>query len=237
MKKTVLTIVLFSIIGAMSAQIKALYEETYLFVLRAEAHSFESDYLPDDYNGSPYFDYDFLPGTLYENNNIMASNYLFRYNAIQDEVEVKPTVDTPNSEMKILARSPEIYVKGANYLFVFNENTANPALNGYFQVLVVGNSFNLYKKLNKNYYPARKARNSFEKDVLATYTDAPIYYIVDGAGKFYEVPGSKNKKANVFGNKKDEINKFVKHSDLDLSEEKDFVKAFKYFDSFDDASL
>jgi hypothetical protein len=124
-----------------------------------------------------------------------------------------------------------------NDLFFYNFNESIGDHSGYFQVLVVGNKFNLYKKLNKKLYPAKKAKNSFEKDVLATYKDKPVYYIVDQKGKFYDIPDSKKKRVNVFGNKKADINKFVQHNKLDMSEEHNLVKAFKYFDSFKDASL
>lgn len=237
MKKAILTFVLIGLVGSLSAQYHSAQRSAAVFMQTMERSSTETNYLPDDYIGSPYFMDEFLPGSIYENNEVVASEYYFRYNAIQDVVEVKESPDADDSEIKILTKAPDIYVKIKNDLFFYNTGDSNTEHNGYFQVLVVGNKFNLYKKLNKVVYPAKKARNSFEKDILATYKDKPLYYIVDQDGTFYDIPDSKKKRVNAFGNKKADINKFIKHSKLNIDEEHNLVKAFKYFDSFKDASL
>lgn len=237
MKKAILTFVLIGLVGSLSAQFHSAQRAAAVFVESLERSSTMTYYLPDDYNGSPYFIDTFLPGSIYENNELISSEYYFRYNAIQDEIEVKESPDAPDTEIKVLTKAPEVYVKIMNDLFFYNSADLNADHNGYFQVLVVGNKFNLYKKLNKRFYPAKKAKNSFEKDVLATYKDKPLYYIVDQKGNFFDVPDSKKKRVNVFGNKKADINKFIKHNKLDMSEEHNLVKAFKYFDSFKDAKL
>ena len=237
MKKAILTFVLIGLVGSLSAQYHSAQRSTAVFMQTMERSSTETYYLPDDYIGSPYFMDEFLPGSIYENNEVVATEYYFRYNAIQDVIEVKDRPDADDSEIKILTKAPDIYVKIKNDLFFYNTGDSNAEHNGYFQVLVVGNKFNLYKKLNKVVYPAKKARNTFEKDVLATYKDKPLYYIVDQDGTFYDVPDAKKKRVNAFGNKKADINKFIKHSNLNIAEERNLVKAFKYFDSFKDASL
>ncbi len=238
MKKALLTFVLFGLVGSLYAQYDdALNESTRRFVEYAERYSSPSHFLPDDYNGTPYSNEVFLPGTIYENNKAIVSDYFFRLNAVEDEMEVKQNLEDPDTEIKVLTKSPDIYVKIMNDLFVYHASEATPEENGYFQVLVVGNNYNLYKKLYKKFYPAKKARNSFEKDILASYKDKPIYYLVNQDGNFYSVPSSKNKRLKTFVSKKTEINKFIKHAKMDITKESDFIKVFKYFDSFKDASL
>jgi hypothetical protein len=237
MKKAILTFVLIGLVGTLSAQYSSSQRSAAVFMQTMERASTETYYLPDDYIGSPYFMDTFLPGSIYENNEVVASDYYFRYNAIQDEIEVKESPDADDSEIKILTKAPDIYVKIMNDLFFYNTGDSNSDHNGYFQVLVVGNKFNLYKKLNKKLFPAKKARNSFEKDILATYKDKPVYYIVNESGTFFDIPDSKKKRVNAFGNKKADINKFIKHNNLNMSEEHNLIKAFKYFDSFKDARL
>ena len=239
MKKTILTVLFCCLVGSIYGQSRLyLQQRTQEFVQHAERYSSsDSYYLPDEYIGSPYRNETFLAGTIYENNQVISSDYFLRYNAIEDEIEAKENIDTPDTEILVLTKSPEIFVKIVKDLFVYNASDSNPEYNGYFQVVVVGNNYNLYKKHHKKYYPAKKAKNSFEKDVLATYKDKPLYYIVNGEGVFYTIPDSKNKRIKIFGNKSAQINKFVKHSKLDITKESDFIKAFKYFDSFSDTNL
>lgn len=238
MKKTILTVLFCCLFSSTFGQIKALpITEIQGFVQRAERHSSITYYLPDDYIGSPYSNETFVPGTIYENNLAVTSDYLLRYNAINDEVEAKQSTSESDTDIFVVTRSPEIFVKLGTDLFVYNDSQSSPEYNGYFEVLVVGNNYNLYKKHHKKYYPAKKAKNSFEKSVLATYKDKPLYYIVDADGSFFPVPESKNKRVKFFGAKSAEINKFIKHSKLDITAESDFIKAFKYYDSFSNTSL
>ncbi|PKA83275.1 hypothetical protein ATE92_1425 [Ulvibacter sp. MAR_2010_11] len=239
MKKSSLILVLFSLVGGtiLAQYNHTLNRATRALVENAERYSSATNYLPDDYTGSPYTNEAFLPGVIYENNEPIVTDYMLRFNALENEIEVKESADAADNAIKVLAKSPEIYVKIMNDLFVYNANESIEEQSGYFQVLVVGNKFNLYKKHYKKYYPRKEARNSFERDILASYKDRPIYFIVDQEGSFYEVSDSKNKRAELFDDKKTEINKFINHSKLDLSEESDFIKVFKYFDSFKDASL
>jgi hypothetical protein len=189
------------------------------------------DYLGDEYIGTPYGNPIFLLGKIYENNKLVASNYALRYNAMADEIEVKETLYKEDSESKSLSKSPEIYVKIMSDMFIFvpaNEVIENA---GYFQVLHIGNKYNLYKKIIKRYYPAKKAENSFEKDKLATFTDKSVYYLVSQDGKFQEFGGSKNKKLKLFGNKQSEIKKYASNGRLDFDDENDLVKIVNYYDT------
>jgi hypothetical protein len=189
-------------------------------------------YSPDNINGSPYHNDTYQSGVLYENNKVMSTSLFFRYNAVGDFIEIKKNIADDDTERKILIKEPTVYVKVANDLLIYNTDSQ-----GYFQVLVLGNNFKLYKKLNKKYFPPRLARNSFEKEILATYKDDPIYYIVSKDEKFFELPATKNKREKFFASKKIELKKFIDRSDLDLNEEKNLIRVFRYFDSFEDINL
>jgi hypothetical protein len=194
------------------------------------------DYLPDDYNGSPYNNPIFLLGTIYKNDEIVVSNYALRYNAIADEIEVKETLYAEDADMKALTKSPDLYVKIMNDMFVYA--SANEAIDqaGYFQVLYVGNNYHLYKKISKKYYPAKKAKNSFEKDVPANFADRSSYYLVSKDGKFQEFEKSNSKKLKVFGEKQSEIKKYTSKGRLDLSSENDLIKVVKYYDAISESN-
>lgn len=193
------------------------------------------EYLDDEYIGTPYGNPIFLLGNIYEDNKLVASNYALRYNAMTDEIEVKETLYEEDSESKSLSKSPELYAKIMNDLFIFvnaNEVIGN---SGYFQVLHIGSTYNLYKKIKKKYYPAKIAQNSFEKDKLATFADKSVYYLVTQDGKFQEFGSSKNKKLKLFGSKQSEIKKYASNGRLDFEDENDLIKIVNYYDKISES--
>jgi hypothetical protein len=236
MKKIVFTLVLLSTLSifTIDAQITTMADQrNVMFFLENVERNGSNNlvYLPDEYVGSPYNNPIFLLGNIYEQNKVVATNYALRYNAIADEIEVKENLYVEDSEIMALAKTPDIYVKIMADMFVFRDAVEASHGAGYFQVLHVGNTYNLYKKNVKKYYPAKKAQNSFEKDVLATYVDRPIYYLVSQDGNFQEFGSSKNKRLKLFQNKQPEIKKLVKSGKLDLTKEKDLVRVVKYYDA------
>jgi hypothetical protein len=236
MKKTAFTLALLITLSIITvdAQVTtmAAQRNTMFFMENVERiGSNNTEYLPDESIGSPYSNTIFLLGNIYEENKVIASNYALRYNAMQDEIEVKETLYVEDSEIKILTKNPEIYVKIMDDMFVFRDAVEGSHEAGYFQVLHVGTVYNLYKKVAKKYYAAKKAQNSFESDVLATYADRPIYYLVSQESDFQEFGSSKSKRLKVFKNKQSEIKKLVKSGKIDLTNEEDLTRVVKYYDT------
>lgn len=187
------------------------------------------------YKGTPYNNPSYLPGNIYENNKLLANDVALRYNAIEDEIEVKETLATNDDDAKVLTKSLNIFVKINKDIFIFAPYQGGVENGGYFQVLFEGDNYNLYKKLKKKFIPAKKASTSITKDLPPVFLDRPVYYIVTNEGKYYELPESKNKKLKVFGNKQIEIKKYIKENKLDLKDEKDLIRVINYFDNFKNA--
>jgi hypothetical protein len=151
---------------------------------------------------------------------------------VGDYIEIKKNINDDDAERKILIKEPLVYVRIANDLLIYHTS-----YEGYFQVLLLGNNFKLYKKLNKKYNPPRLPRNSFEKEILASYKDDPIYYIVTKDENLFELPSTNNKRKKFFASKKIELEKFIEKSKLDLEAERDLIRVFRYFDAFEDINL
>ena len=236
MKKTVFTLALISTLSILTtdAQITTMADQrnAMFFMENVErTGSNNAEYLADDSVGTPYSNPIFLLGNIYEQNKVVASNYALRYNAMEDEIEVKENLYVEDSEIMVLSKNPEVYVKIMADMFVFREAAEESHGAGYYQVLHIGNTYNLYKKVAKKYYPAKKAQNSFEKDILATFVDRPLYYLVSQEGDFQEFGSSKSKRLKLFQNKQSEIKKLVKSGRLDLTKEEDLLRAVKYYDA------
>ena len=233
MKKTLFTLA-FLTVFTIDAQITTLAVQRNAQAFMEYVDRYETadnlDYLDEEYTGTPYSNPIFLLGNIYENNKVVASNYALRYNAMLDEVEVKENLYAEDTEIKALAKNPALYAKIMSDMFVYRVVPEAQNGAGYFQVLHIGSTYNLYKKSVKKYYPAIKAQNSFEKDVLAKFSDRPVYYLVSQDGIFQEFGPSKNKRLRLFESKQTEMKKLVKLGKLDLTQEKDLLRAVKHYD-------
>lgn len=184
------------------------------------------------YTGSPYNNPNYLLGNVYKNDSLWATNIALRYNAMADEMEIKESLTTDNSEAKVLTKSPDVYVKIMNDIYIFAPYKGGIEGGGYFHVLFEGDKIGLFKKPSKKFTPEKKATTSITRDLPASFKDKPVYYIVDKNGKYFELPPSKSKKLKVFGNNKDKIKKFVSSNRLDLNDEKDLIRVIKHYDTF-----
>ncbi|MDX1461622.1 MAG: hypothetical protein R3359_01095 [Marinirhabdus sp.] len=191
----------------------------------------------DSYIGTPYNNPEYLLGSVYQDTKLLARNVALRYNAIADEIEVKEKLSTSTENARPLTKSPDIFVKIQDVIFVFVPYQGGIEGGGYFQVLYEGPKVDVFKKLHKKFIPAKPARTSITRGVKAQFIDKPVYYLVTKNGKFYELPSSRNKKLNVFGKNKEVMSDFVRENKLDLNVEKDLVAAIVYFNSLKNPDL
>ena len=183
----------------------------------------------DSYTGTPYNNPSYLPGNVYNGDELLASNVALRYNAIADEMEIKESLTTTDTEAKVLTKSPDIFVKIGGDIFVFVPYQGGIENGGYFQVLFEGQKYDLFKKLVKEFTPLKKASTSITRDIPPKFTDKPVYYIVTKSGKFYELPSSRKKKLKVFAENEGMMKSYVNDNDLDLNKERDLIKAIRYY--------
>ena len=186
----------------------------------------------ESYTGTPYNHPSYLMGNVYKNDSLWANNIALRYNAVADEMEIKESLTTDDSEAKVLTKSPDVYVKIVNDIYIFAPYKGGIEGGGYFQVLFEGSKIGLFKKPTKKFTEAKKASTSITRDLPASFKDKPVYYIVDKSGKYFELPSSRSKKLKVFGSNKDAIKKYVGEKDLDLNKERDLIRVIRHYDTF-----
>jgi len=184
-----------------------------------------------DYIGTPYNNESYLPGKVYGDDVVLMSDIAIRYNVIEDEMEIKESLSTPDNEAKALVKSADIFVKIVNDIFVFVPFEGDDENGGYFQVIEEGGQASLFKKLKKKFTKAQIATSSITRDVPAKFKDDNEYFVVNSLGKFTELPSSKKKALLLFGDKKDQIKEFMKKSNLQFDEEADLIRIFKYYNS------
>ena len=236
MKKTLYNTIIFLFIGYSFAIAQNINSQRQTELFARNAYKYDTSTIydpanPENYKGTPYHSDNFLTGNVYIENELILSNVALRYNAIADEIEFKESLNSNDKEVKALVKSKEIYAKIMKDIFVFIPSE------GYYLVVFDGDNFSLLKKVTKKYFPAKKAKNNYERSTLAEFEDRFSYSIYTKNGEMMEFPKSKSKKLTVFGNSEKLIKDYIKKYNLDLNKEKDLKKAIIYLDGVEGASL
>jgi len=236
MKKTLYNTIIFLFIGYSFAIAQNINSQRQTELFARNAYKYDTSNLydpanPENYKGTPYHSDNFLTGNVYIENELILSNVALRYNAIADEIEFKESLNSNDKEVKALVKSKEIYAKIMKDIFVFIPSE------GYYLVVFDGDNFSLLKKVTKKYFPAKKAKNNYERSTLAEFEDRFSYSIYTKNGEMTEFPKSKSKKLKAFGNSEKLIKDYIKKYNLDLNKEKDLKKVIIYLDGVEGASL
>lgn len=235
MKKAILTLILCVLtLNTAIAQFDAAMFVSDVFLLDTYIKRQNKDVNFKDtksYKGTPYNNPNYLFGNIYKEGKLLAEKIAIRYNAVADEMEVKQNITDSDDDAKVLTKSQDIYVKIMDAIYVFVPYQGGIEKGGYFQVTFEGNNIALYKKHIKDFIPEKKATSSITKTLPAIFKDKPVFYLVTKKGAFYQMPKSRIKKLKVFGEKLKEMKDFTKQNDLDLNNEKELLRAVKYYDT------
>ncbi len=185
---------------------------------------------PNDYTGSPYYNKEFLKGSILMNGKVIAFNKYLRYNASKEEFEIKDAINQQGKIVKTVIRNKDLHIKMGDDTFQYISSAKNN-LRGYFIALYKGDNYSLFKKIKKKYMPSQKAVNSMGKDIAAMYREKEILYLVDEEGMFTELPSSKGGKIKAFGNQKKEAKSYAKKNKLNLNKKKDLIEVVSHVDS------
>ena len=142
----------------------------------------------EDFQGSPYISNTFSPTTLYYKNEKMG-NLLYRYNAFNEEIEIKQT-NLENEGIRALGRDKLISIIIDGKPMSFNTFIDKKGLtqNGYLTKLVDG-KYSFYKRYDVKFTEGQKAQNSFVKAIPARFSKFTEYYIeIDGIKSYSSVP-------------------------------------------------
>lgn len=175
-----------------------------------------------------YANPNFLQGKIFQEDQLIKDNVPMRYNAYADEIEIKKNVS--DESYSALIKSPDIFVKIVNDIYVFVPFEGSIQKGGYFNVLSDGKTYDLYKKTKAEYREPRKAQTSYQQDTPPSFVKSTTYYLVKN-GAFLEMPSSKSKILKMMDSKKSEMKKYIKENKVDLDKESDLIKTISYFDS------
>ncbi|WP_276392788.1 hypothetical protein [Eudoraea chungangensis] len=181
----------------------------------------------ENIEGSVYFNDEFIKGDVFYLDKLFDS-YPMRYNAYNDEIEIRRSKDSP-LESVYKSTSLTCIVDNQSYLYSKYFDGKGEIKEGYIIRLNQGPKFVLYEKKSKLYIEGRKAATSMHPSYPPKFDDKHEYFIsVDR-----EIPvlfkGSKKELSAVFGSEKtDEIKSFIKQNKIKLNKEEDLIKLLDF---------
>ncbi|SRX72174.1 hypothetical protein [Aequorivita antarctica] len=175
-----------------------------------------------------YANVNFVPGKIFQEDQLIKDDVPMRYNAFADEIEIKR--NTSDVSYSALIKDPNIFVKIFKDIYVFVPYEGSNEKGGYFAVLNDGKTYDLYKKTTAIYREPHKGRTSYERDTPPSFTKTTTYYLVQN-GTFMEMPSSKSKVLKMMDKKKGEVKNYIKQNNIDTDKEADMIKLVSYFDS------
>jgi len=186
--------------------------------------------LNDDTKGSPYVYEDFQMGKLInKEGKVVVNNVALNYNAYNDMMVGKPSVNAHKDHAKNLTKSTEFDVKIGNDLYI--AVIVNNYDLGYFQLLSKGDKVSLIKRYDKEYKPKELATTSLTRDIPAMFKDKEFYYLYYPDGQYEMLPTSKSKLIKSMGDYSGDIKSFIKRNKLNVSDEKDLTQIVAYYNS------
>ena len=187
----------------------------------------------DKFQGSPYTSNTFAP-TILKYNDEVVGNIYYRYNALNEEIEIKKT-SSEDEPYKALVKDKEVslLINAKPLSFKTFVTEKNETINGYLTLLQKGNKYDLYQRTLVKFTEGQPAQNSFVAAVPSRFTKFTEYYFQkDGVNRIDQIP-QKNKKLLklIDASKREDLKIFLKENNLNIKNEQDLAKVFDYLNS------
>tara|TARA_R110000751_G_scaffold55554_3_gene119095 strand:+ start:5050 stop:5796 length:747 start_codon:yes stop_codon:yes gene_type:complete len=187
----------------------------------------------DKFQGSPYTSNTFAP-TILKYNDEVVGNIYYRYNALNEEIEIKKT-SSEDEPYKALVKDKEVslLINAKPLSFKTFVTEKNETINGYLTLLQKGNTYDLYQRTLVKFTEGQPAQNSFVAAVPSRFTKFTEYYFQkDGVNRIDQIP-QKNKKLLklIDASKREDLKIFLKENNLNIKNEQDLIKVFDYLNS------
>jgi hypothetical protein len=184
----------------------------------------------EEFQGSPYVSDVFKPTQLFYKDENMG-NIFYRYNALNEEVEIKESLTQQGVRGLSRDKNIRIFRDGRPMSFhTFIDRKGN-TLNGYLTHLYDGETYDLYKRTHVKYTEGSKAANSFVKATPSRFTHFEEFYLQKkGVDRIDEFLPKKSGLYQLEPEKKETLKVFFKEHKPDLDSEADLIKVLEYLD-------
>lgn len=164
-------------------------------------------------------------GTIYAKPNIDIQNLQLKYCVLNQEFEFISDNDTFSINKPELIDS----IKFDNKCFIYTDYyNSNQVESTYFEVLS-SMGYVLLQKYESKFVRGKKQVSSFEEPTDDSYRITTQFYLKENEGPAFLLPRAKSAFLNIFGDRKEEIKKFMKSNRLKRSSREDLSKIITYY--------
>ncbi len=187
-----------------------------------------SKYNPENTKGTPYQTEDFQTGSLLNESTVIFPDVALRYNALNDEFQIKSSLNESNKNIQAVMKKTDLYVKVGDAIYTYLLPSGE--VGGYYNVLVEGTKKSIYKKLSKKFVEGAQSVNMMTGNHPNRLVDETKYYLVSEDGTIEELPNSKNRRLKLIAAKDyKSFKKYAKSNDLNVKSEEDLIKLVEYY--------
>lgn len=183
--------------------------------------------------GSPYENELYTLSKVFYGDELLG-NFYTRYNAMNSTVEIKKTTLVDEKPKRLLA-DKNIKIELNNKLLLFSTfiTKEEKTINGYLSKIFDSENYTLYNRLAVKYSEGQAAANSMVNPKPSRYVHFKEFYFTN---KNYNaineiIPKSKRFIKNFSSEKRLLIKEFIKTEKIDLKNENDLIKVFKYLET------
>ena len=181
--------------------------------------------LPDNVEGSPYVNEEFVLGKVYAEGQD-PYNGLLRYNAYQDGIEMK----TDKGIITLLKREYLSAEIGGNLYRIENYDKNGAIRKAYFVEKNKGKA-RLLLKQEKEFVPERPATSSYSQDKPAKFDDNESYYLVTEGKAGVEIKLRGKDIVSALPDHQKEVEAFAKKNKNKMKTEEEVIQVLAYYNS------
>ncbi|MFD2101649.1 hypothetical protein [Flagellimonas iocasae] len=181
-----------------------------------------------DIEGTIYLNETFQLGGLYQNGVVFKRIYM-RYNAYNDEVELKIDPKSENTYAMIKNKEYSCSFGGDDFVYTDYVNEDHETVEGYLSPLVRGGEYVLYQKRVKTFKEGKAAKTSMERGFPHRFLDDTEYYVsVNGSVPKF-IKSKKSEVLSVFSEEdQKKVKQFIRDKQIDLGDSLGLTNLFAY---------
>lgn len=176
-----------------------------------------------DIDGSPYYNDDWLEGTINLKNNVILKIDKFRYDVYEEKLiflkDETPLYFANPEDIKSFTVGEAKFIKLSNNI-----------KDDYYEVLFEGEKLKLLKDYDCNFAEGKET-DGINPATRDRYKISSDYFLKLGDNEPIKFKLSEKAVVNTAGEKKESVKNYIKENKLNCKEEEDLIEIFKFFAS------
>lgn len=184
--------------------------------------------VPNNVQGSPYYNESFLLGKVYTNNDNDFFETELRYDAYNDEMQMRQS-----GKIIALLKFEKSKIEISNEVYEAHSYTDEDDSNGlryFINLTKPENTTKLLLSKSKKFVQGIKAENSYTTDKPPMFLDETSYFLLKD-NTISPVKLSKKKFLNFLEDKEKQIDTYISQKKLNFKNDEDFIDIINFYNS------